>query len=96
MNLSISTRLGLGFGVLILLILGFGSFVLHQMSELEKQSRILLQHPFTVVRALDTVAVNIVKIHREMKDLANVVQPDQVRFHLSRVDAYEKEALQQL
>ena len=95
-NLSISTRLGLGFGVLILLILGFGSFVLHQMSELEKQSRILLQHPFTVVRALDTVAVNIVKIHREMKDLANVVQPDQVRFHLSRVDAYEKEALQQL
>jgi class 3 adenylate cyclase len=96
MNTSISTRLGWGFGALVLLIIAFGLLVLHQMVGLEKQSNTLYRHPFTVIRAVDAVEIEILKIHREMKDLAHAVEPEQIRTHQSQVAVYEENALHHL
>jgi class 3 adenylate cyclase/CHASE3 domain sensor protein len=96
MNMSISTRLGLGFGALVILIIAFGLIVLHQMVGLQTQSNTLFRHPFTVIRAVDAVDIEILKIHREMKDLAHAVEPGQIRTHQSHVAVYEENALHHL
>jgi len=69
LNMSIATRLGLGFGALVLLIITFGLLALNQMVSLVKQSDVLYRHPFTVTRSVDAVRIETLKIHREMKDL---------------------------
>ncbi len=94
--MSISARLALGFGALVVLIIAFGLIALHLMSGLQTQSDTLFRHPFTVTRAVDAVDIEILKIHREMKDLAHAETLDQIRSHQSRVAGYEKEALRQL
>ena len=96
LNTSIATRLGLGFGALVLLIVIFGLSTLQQMNRLEKQSDILFHHPFTVTRSIDTVVIEALKIHREMKDLAHTVDLDKIRALQSRVATYEEDAIRHL
>lgn len=96
LNTSIATRLGLGFGALVLLIVIFGLSALQQMKRLEKQSDILYNHPFTVNRSVDAVVIETLKIHREMKDLAHTVEHDKIRAQQSRIAAYEEAALRHL
>ena len=96
LDTSIATRLGIGFGALVFLIITFGLLVLHQMVDLEKQSETMYRHPFTVSRAVDAVKIEILKIHREMKDLAHAIEPDRIRSHQSRVSVHDEEALRHL
>jgi methyl-accepting chemotaxis protein len=96
LNTSIATRLGLGFGALVLLIVIFGLSALQQMKRLEKQSDILYNHPFTVNRSVDAAVIETLKIHREMKDLAHTVEHDKIRDQQSRIAAYEEAALRHL
>ena len=96
LNTNIATRLGLGFGALVFLIVIFGLSALHQMNRLEKQSDILYHHPLTVTRSVDAVIIEALKIHREMKDLAHTVDRDKINAHESRVSVYDEEALRHL
>ncbi len=96
LNTNIATRLGLGFGALVLLIVIFGLSALYQMDRLKQQSDTLYHHPFTVTRSVDAAAIETLKIHREMKDLAHTVEHDKIRARRSRVTAYEKAALRHL
>jgi class 3 adenylate cyclase len=96
LNTNIATRLGLGFGALVLLIVIFGLSSLQQMNRLEKQSDILYHHPLTVTRSVDAVIIEALKIHREMKDLAHTVDRDKINAHESRVSVYDEEALPHL
>jgi HAMP domain-containing protein len=96
LDMSIATRLGLGFGALVLLMVIFGLSALQQMNRLKQQIDILYHHPFTVTRSVDAVVIEALKIHREMKDLAQAVDRDKIRTHESRVSMYDEEALRNL
>ena len=96
LDMSIATRLGLGFGALVFLIVIFGLSALYQMNRLKHQSDNLYHHPFTVTRSVDAVVIEALKIHVEMKDLAHEVDRDKIRDHESRVSAYDEEALRNL
>ena len=96
LNTSIGSRLGWGFAALVGLTLAYGGLTLSQMRDLAGQANLLFRHPFTVTRAVDEVELQVLKIHREMKDLAHTLEPEDVQQHLARVGAYEKEALRQL
>jgi class 3 adenylate cyclase/CHASE3 domain sensor protein len=96
LDMSIATRLGLGFGAIVFLIVIFGLSALQQMNRLQKQSDILYNHPFTVTRSVDAAVIEVLKIHREMKDLAHAVDRDKIRAHESRVSMYDEEALRHL
>ena len=96
LNTSIGSRLGWGFASLVGLTLVYGGLTLSQMRELEGQANLLFRHPFTVTRAVAEVELQILKIHREMKDLAHTLVAEDVPRNLVRVDAYEQEALRQL
>ena len=96
LNMSVGSRLGWGFAALVGLILALGGLTLSQMRDLAGQANLLFRHPFTVTRAVDEVEIQVLKIHREMKDLTHTLDPGDVRQHLARVGAHEKEALRQL
>jgi CHASE3 domain sensor protein len=78
LNTSIGSRLGWGFAVVVSLTLVYGGLTLRQMRDLEGQASLLFRHPFTVVRAVAEVELQVLKIHREMKDLANTLEPEDV------------------
>ena len=96
LNTNIATRLGLGFGALVFLIVAFGLSALYQMSRLQKQGNDLYHHPFTVSRSVDEVEIAILKIHREMKDIAHSIDGDRISSHESQIIAYEEDALRHL
>jgi class 3 adenylate cyclase/CHASE3 domain sensor protein len=96
LNTSIGSRLGWGFAALVGLTLVYGGLTLRQMRDLEGQASLLFQHPFTVTRAVAEAELQVLKIHREMKDLANSLVSEEVPQYLARVDGYEQEALRQL
>jgi methyl-accepting chemotaxis protein len=96
LDMSIATRLGLGFGALVFLIVIFGLSALYQMNRLKQQSDTLYHHPFTVTRSVDAVVIEALKIHLEMKDLAHAVDRDKIRTHESRVSMYDEGALRNL
>jgi class 3 adenylate cyclase len=96
LNMNIASRLSLGFGALGILIVAFGLSALYQMSRLEKQGYDLYHHPFTVSRSVDEVEIAILKIHREMKDIAHIVDHDKISGHESKISGYEEDALRHL
>jgi class 3 adenylate cyclase/CHASE3 domain sensor protein len=96
LNMNISTRLGLGFGALVFLIIAFGLSALYQMDRLKKQGENLFLHPFTVTSSVDEVELATLKIHRSMKDIAHIIDRDKIQSHESQIAAYEAEALQHL
>ena len=60
----------LSFLILIILIVGFGIVQIFQYNASTKISQKLYKHPFTVMSTAKSINTNIIKIHREMKDLA--------------------------
>ena len=96
LNMNISTRLGLGFGALVFLIILFGLSAMYQMDRLEKQAENLYHHPFTVTRAVDGAEIAIHKIHRSMEEIALIADFDKIRSLETQIDAYEEDALRHL
>ena len=96
LNMNISTRLWLGFGALVLIIVVFGLSVLHQMNQVAKQGDTLFLHPFAVTRSVDEAELAILKIHREMKDIANLADQTDIHSHVSLITEYEEIALRHL
>jgi class 3 adenylate cyclase/CHASE3 domain sensor protein len=96
LNMNISTRLGLGFGALVFLIIAFGLSALYQMDRLKKQGENLYLHPFTVTSSVDEVELATLKIHRSMKDIAHIIDRDKIQSLESQIAAYEEEALRHL
>ncbi len=96
LNMNIATRLGLGFGALVFLIIVFGLSALYQMDRLKKQGENLFLHPFTVTSSVDEVELATLKIHRSMKDIAHIIDRDKIQGHESQIAAFEEDALQHL
>lgn len=95
-NMNIATRLSLGFGVLVFLIISFGLITLQQLVNLENQAGILYRHPFSVIRSVDALEIEVLKIHREMKDLAHTVLQDKIITHQSIISVHDANAQRHL
>ena len=93
MNLKISHRLSLGFGVLISLTVIFGAFSIIKLHSLWQSTANLYDHPFTVSNAVRDIRSNIIAMHREMKDIALAKTTDQIHRSSAKVDVLEKDVL---
>ena len=69
-NTKISYRLGIGFGLLILILASLAVFGINRMNLLSRQTTLMYDHPLTVSNAVLRINTNIIKIHRSMKDVA--------------------------
>jgi len=90
-NTKIGIRLGLGFGLMLLFILVLGLFAVDRMNGLSLLTHKLYRHPFTVSDAVMKVQLNIVRIHRSMKDIASASDLGQLRGLKEQIAAYEQE-----
>ena len=68
-NITIKTRLILGFGLVVLLLVIFGVYSLAEMDRLGKLTTTLYEHPLKVSNAALAASMGVVKMHRDMKEI---------------------------
>lgn len=95
-QLSVAKQVSLGYGIVIALLLLTSGLSLWKMDELASYTEKQYKHPFTVSNAMLRADGNIVRIHREMKDIALAQDAAEIAQRKQTVDALEKEVFTDL
>lgn len=96
MKLNIRIKILLSFGIVLVLIGAVNIYALTQIQTVADGTTLLYEHPLAVTRASLAANVDVIKIHRAMKDVALAKDTAGVNKAYETVDALEKDALQQL
>ena len=94
-NLKIGTQLKIAFGIIVFLIFILGVISFQQSEELAKQTRELYEHPHTVRRALGELKVDVLSMHRCMKDLALEENSGEITPILQDLEKYQADGFKQ-
>jgi len=89
LNLTLRKKLMLGFGIINLLIILVGIYSLSQINLLGGLTAKMYNHPLTVTRASLQAEVNIIKMHRSMKDVALAKNTASMEAAIAKVAEYE-------
>jgi len=92
---SVKKKMILGFSGIFLLFIVFGYYTTNQINQLTNTTEKMYQHPLTVTRASLIADVNIVKMHRSMKDVALSKDSLTLESAIKKVSQYEKEVFRQ-
>lgn len=95
-NLKIAARLRIGFGALILALIGISLFTASNMKGLSSLTAELYKHPYAVSTAILRIDADIVKMHRSMKDVALSRENGEIDRAIAQVDDYEKAVLEDI
>ncbi|MBT3242376.1 MAG: response regulator [Bacteroidetes bacterium] len=91
-NIRIGYRLALGFGMVVMITIAIGFVGNRNIDRLWRTTEELYQHPLEVSKAVRDIKINIVAIHRSMKDVALAAGNDlQINQAIFPVDDYERE-----
>lgn len=92
-DIKISTKLTLGFGTCIFLVVLMGIVSLKQAGRLWQNTNDLYNHPYQVGRTVRDIQSQILEIHRKMKDIAmdEGLTDDQIRDIVHYIDSVEIE-----
>ena len=83
--------MGAGFVLLFCLFLALSLFGISKMRVLAEQTKLIYNHPLTVSNAVLRININIVKIHRSMKDVALAQNIVSIDMFVITVNSLEKE-----
>lgn len=89
-RIKIGIRLGIGFGIMTLFVAIMTFVGTRYMDSIALQTTKLYNHPYTVSTALLRIDLNIVKIHRAMKDVALARNVSEINIAVETVDEFEK------
>ena len=92
-NMQIGLRLGLGFGVMIVLIIAVGLLGINYVNDTAELTQKLYKHPFTVSTSMLKINGDIVKMHRSMKDVALAKTEAQMQEAINKVDELEQQVI---
>jgi len=84
-----------GFALILLSVVVLSMIALRQSSLIAGQADDLYDHPLTVRRALGELKVDILKMHRDMKDLFLVEGEDEISVILQSIEGSRRNALRQ-
>nr|CRH04413.1 putative Methyl-accepting chemotaxis protein [Candidatus Magnetococcus massalia] len=87
-NLKIAHKLGLAFGLVIILMIGAGFFSANTANELANLTAKLYRHPMAVSVAIRDIETNLVAIHRGMKDVAMAKSVPQMDAAFAKAEGY--------
>ncbi|MHC4743893.1 MAG: ATP-binding protein, partial [Planctomycetota bacterium] len=90
---SIGARLGCGFAAVVVLTLILGIIAIVEMNRLADVTVTMYEHPLVVSNAVRDIKVNIVAMHRSMKDVALAKNPEQLEEAEGYVADYEQSVL---
>jgi methyl-accepting chemotaxis protein len=89
-NLKIRSRMLIAFVVLLLLLIFVSIFSMTRMYSLADFTTQMYEHPFTVSNAVRDAEINMIKMHRSMKDVTLAENQDQLEQAVEEVDRLEK------
>ncbi|MCK5522600.1 MAG: response regulator [Thiomargarita sp.] len=95
MQLKIRTKLLLAFGFILILSSIVNIYSLFKMNDLAHLTTQIYNHPLTVTRSVLLANVNLIKMHRSMKDIIFAKNKEDVKTAYSLVSAYEQEVYKQ-
>ncbi|MDQ6958272.1 MAG: ATP-binding protein [Mariprofundaceae bacterium] len=90
-DLTIGTRLGLGFGIVFVLFCTLTLFAINRMEYLANKISLIHNHPLTVSNAVLKIDTHIVKMHRTMKDIVLDESAAEINKDSEFVDKHERE-----
>ncbi len=90
-NFKIGLRLGIGFGIVVIIPAIVGIHSIFEMRTLADLTAKMYRYPLTVSNAVRDIRANINAMHRSMKDVALAGNIEQINQAAAVVDEYEKE-----
>jgi signal transduction histidine kinase/CheY-like chemotaxis protein len=90
-DLTIRTRLLLGFGAILVMVILLGALASVQTWRIWQNTHYLYKHPFTVNVAVREIETNIMAIHRSMKDVVLAENPAEIGYAVHRIEIREAE-----
>ncbi len=83
-------NIGTVFGIIIILQVALGASSLFYLNSIAKDAENLYQHPYAVSNASRNVNINLISMHRYMKDVVLAENEIQLRTAKEHVEQYEK------
>lgn len=71
-NLRVKSQLGIGFGIILILVILLGAMVYFQTTAIVDQAEIMYDHPFNVSKAIDKLDADILTMRVDIRDLVLV------------------------
>ncbi len=90
-NLTIQTRLIIGFAIIVVIIATIGVLALVGISDATRSTEGIYNHPFRVSNSVRDIKTNIIAIHRSMKDIALAENDLEMTKARILVDKYEND-----
>jgi len=87
------TNIALAFALIILLLVGQGFFSLTYFNTIASQTENLYNHSYTVSTAARNISINIISMHRYMKNVALAETEEKIKTASSMVDIHEDRVL---
>jgi HAMP domain-containing protein len=69
-NIKIRNRMLLGYGVILVVFVVIGIFILNEVNALSALTTKLYRHPLAVSNGIREIEADVIRIHRDMKDIA--------------------------
>jgi len=85
--------ISLVFSLIILLLVGQGIFSLSYLKTIASHAENLYKHPYTVSNAARNISINLISMHRYMKDVALAENEQKIKKASSLVDEHEKQVI---
>ena len=95
-NLKIGTRLGAGFGIMLMFVLTISAMSIENLEHMSGLTSKLYKHPYTVSTAILRVDANIARMHRSIKDVALARTHTDIGKITKSIDALEKKVYSDL
>ena len=85
-------NIGAVFSVIIFLLIGLGASSLFYLTTIAKEAENLYRHPYAVSNASRNININLISMHRYMKDVVYAENGYQLRAAKDLVNKYEQQA----
>jgi len=85
-NLKVGTRLGLGFGVVILLLIVILSVGIENMSTMNSETQLIVSDRYVKVELANKILINTLDIGRLMRNLVLVSAPEKQQQNRQEID----------
>ncbi len=89
-NIKIRNRILLGYGVILVVFVVIGIFILNKVNALSMLTTKLYRHPLAVSNGIREIEADVIRIHRDMKDIALSEDAESVTRLVEAVRAREK------
>ncbi len=95
-NIRISRQINIWLGTCFLIVIIIAASALVYMEELWRNTARLYEHPLTVVRAVEAIEVDVLSIHRDMRQLPFEKDQQEIEKLIRNIDTYEADINRQM